>query len=532
MERLMRSEGLWHLVEQIFGYLDYKTVVECRKVSKLWHESLEWISLVKILLQIGDKLAEYHRSVIKDPEEKVLAIISGWKNGVQKYERTASIENLRELKDSLQPSLVLDGKFCKHPIRNAVNNVELLKFLFGTSYRVEAFHLACEFGNVEAAKWILGCLKENCAGFDLNATYNLGKNRGKKRGQTAFHLACENSNSEIAELILDFMKENGGIDLNARERREMTPFHFACQSGNTKTVKLILDFAKENGGFDLNARDNTGMTPFRVGCYACKKTKTEITKLFLDFAKENGGIDLNARDNFRGWTPFHRSCSFDEKIAQLILDFSVENGGIDLNARDNRGETGFHLACQWIKHVKILLDFIKEKDVVIDLNIKDNEGTTAFNLACQYGNPKVVKFLLDFSKENGRIDLNTSDNLGRTAFHKACEYNAKHETVKLILDFAKENENDLIVLDSRDNEGRTPFLYACDNGCTDIATLILENWKEAGINIKAQDNEGNTALDILSSKDKTRWSKIISILEEEYSKMDSCEPAVKRHKKE
>ena len=214
-------------------------------------------------MQIGDKLAEYHRSVIKDPEEKVHAIISGWKNGVQKYEKTASIENLRELKDSLQPSLVLDGKFCKHPIRNAVNNVELLKFLFGTSYRVEAFHLACEFGNVEAAKWILGCLKENCAGFDLNATYNLGKNRGKKRGQTAFHLACENSNSEIAELILDFMKENGGIDLNARERREMTPFHFACQSGNTKTVQLILvkfydliakKKAPSNAGNDLSFR--------------------------------------------------------------------------------------------------------------------------------------------------------------------------------------------------------------------------------------------------------------------------------------
>ena len=78
----MGSEGLWHLVENIFGYLDNKTVVECRKVSKLWHESLEWISLVKFLLEFGDKLAKYHRSVLKDPEEKVLAIISGWKKEV------------------------------------------------------------------------------------------------------------------------------------------------------------------------------------------------------------------------------------------------------------------------------------------------------------------------------------------------------------------------------------------------------------------------------------------------------------------
>ena len=199
----MQSEGLWHLVEQIFGHLDYQTVLECRKVSKLWHESLEWISLVKFLSEFGDKLAEYHRFVEEYPEEKVLTIISGWKKGVQEYERTASIEDLRELKDSLEQSY---GIFWGHPIKNAVCiNAKLLKFLFGTSYRVEAFHLACESGNEEAAKWILDNSKGN-SGFDLNARNYCGR--------TAFELACEKDNAEIAKLILDFAKENDGIDLN------------------------------------------------------------------------------------------------------------------------------------------------------------------------------------------------------------------------------------------------------------------------------------------------------------------------------
>ena len=109
----MGSEGLWHLVEHIFGYLDYKTVVKCRKVSKLWHESLEWIALVKFLLEFGDALGEYHRYVKRDPEQKVLTIISEWKKGVQNYERTGSIEDLRELKDSLEQSMEVNGKFCK-----------------------------------------------------------------------------------------------------------------------------------------------------------------------------------------------------------------------------------------------------------------------------------------------------------------------------------------------------------------------------------------------------------------------------------
>ena len=63
----MRSEGLWHLCETIFGYLDHETVMECRKVSKLWNESLEWISLVKYFYEFSDKIAEYHRFVEKDP---------------------------------------------------------------------------------------------------------------------------------------------------------------------------------------------------------------------------------------------------------------------------------------------------------------------------------------------------------------------------------------------------------------------------------------------------------------------------------
>ena len=124
----MRSEGLWHLVENIFGYLDCKTVVKCRKVSKLWHESLEWISLVKFLLEFGDKLAKYHRSVLKDPEEKVLAIISGWKKGVQKYERTASIEDLRDLKNLFGKPLEDNMRSYFHfdPIKGYVTPIKMM----------------------------------------------------------------------------------------------------------------------------------------------------------------------------------------------------------------------------------------------------------------------------------------------------------------------------------------------------------------------------------------------------------------------
>ena len=60
----MESEGVWHIVENIFGNLDHDTLVNCRKVSKLWNESLEPVErsfLVKILQEYGVIIAKgYH----------------------------------------------------------------------------------------------------------------------------------------------------------------------------------------------------------------------------------------------------------------------------------------------------------------------------------------------------------------------------------------------------------------------------------------------------------------------------------------
>ena len=49
MELIMRNPGLFYIREQIFGYLNYETVENCRKVSELWNQSLEKIALVKLL---------------------------------------------------------------------------------------------------------------------------------------------------------------------------------------------------------------------------------------------------------------------------------------------------------------------------------------------------------------------------------------------------------------------------------------------------------------------------------------------------
>merc|ERR1712029_289621 len=54
---IMRSQGLCHIREQIFGYLSYENLKNC-KVSKLWKESLEKIALIKFLEEFGNRIVE------------------------------------------------------------------------------------------------------------------------------------------------------------------------------------------------------------------------------------------------------------------------------------------------------------------------------------------------------------------------------------------------------------------------------------------------------------------------------------------
>ena len=91
----LANQNLWHICEQIFGYLNYETVENCRKVSELWNVSLERIALITFLQEFGDRDVEY-------TNEKVSAIVAGWKKAAKEYGFQASLEDLQEIKGSLQ----------------------------------------------------------------------------------------------------------------------------------------------------------------------------------------------------------------------------------------------------------------------------------------------------------------------------------------------------------------------------------------------------------------------------------------------
>ena len=133
MELIMRNQGLWHIPEQIFGYLNYETVEICRKVSELWNESLEKMALVKFIQEFGD------RKVLRRDDTKMSTIIPEWKKAVKAYGAKSSIEDLQEIKDSLGKFLDETGKWKSAFLKPAhqaaeIGALKLLEFFL-------AFHM-------------------------------------------------------------------------------------------------------------------------------------------------------------------------------------------------------------------------------------------------------------------------------------------------------------------------------------------------------------------------------------------------------
>ena len=182
----MANENLWHIHELIFEDLDHETVENCRKVCKTLNESesLKIIlrnKLVKFIQDFGDKIVGYQY-----PEYGHIHI-PGWDKAVEKYGAQASIDDLQEIKDSLQKLVRDNGECREYPVHQAARSgdVKLMDLILKTSYDWNA----------------RGCL-----------------------GWTALHEACVYGKTEIVQLLITSSKDFN-IDLNARDDGGRTALH-------------------------------------------------------------------------------------------------------------------------------------------------------------------------------------------------------------------------------------------------------------------------------------------------------------------
>ena len=265
IEKLMQNPNMWHLCDQIFGYLDHKTIKTCRKVSEFWNKFFD----VKFIREFGNRYGIYHKKknygYIKI-KKKVSAIIPGLHQAVKKYGLQSSIEDLREVKDSLRKLLTRKGRCCSYPVHEVAKNgsVKLMELILNTSYDINhrditgnmyrtPFMYACINGRTETVQLMISASKD--CNIDLNCKSQLDH-------YTAFQWACKEGRTETVQLMISASKDFD-IDLNATDNWKKTGLYLACENYRTDTVRAILKNWKEFG-IDIKAEDRQGYNPLEV----------------------------------------------------------------------------------------------------------------------------------------------------------------------------------------------------------------------------------------------------------------------------
>ena len=379
---------IWHIRNQIFEHLDHETLEVCRQVSKVWRGSLEKLSLLKFLYEFGDKdyedyeQMEFSRDVYKGyeiKEVKLSSIIPAWKEVSKTYGVQASIEDLKEIKHSLQQLTTTNGNFCNDFIRKAAEAgaLKLMEFLLCTSSSPSIN----EFG----IHWD-----------------SFGIWDGVLRG------ACFEGQIEMVRLLIESSRKYG-LDLNADDGDGYTAFHLASTSGSPNQIevlRLMIESSKDYG-INLNAQtDDDGETNFHFVCQRSSSViKTKVVKLFIESSNAYD-IDLNLAD-MDGLTGFHLICiNGDNEVVKLMIESAIECG-IDFNVRDKYGATGFYYACQngQTETVRLLLENWQE--IGIDIKMRCHEGITPLqhvNHMINEGKTNLSKVKEMLEEEYSKID--------------------------------------------------------------------------------------------------------------------------------
>ena len=99
MEKIMTNPGLYLIRDKISGYLSHEDLESCCEVNPNWNRSLKRQSLIKYLLEFGNKHVESSKRV--EEWKKVHEVIPGWSKAVKKIGIKMSTDDLKEIKDSL-----------------------------------------------------------------------------------------------------------------------------------------------------------------------------------------------------------------------------------------------------------------------------------------------------------------------------------------------------------------------------------------------------------------------------------------------
>ena len=210
--------------------------------------------------------------------------------------------------------------------------------------------------------------------------------------------------------------------------------------------------------------------------------KAPLEEIKEYYTQNQSEINLVLQDD-DDYYPLHQVVLLkNDSYVQFIVD-NLPNKEKDINNVDSLGNSALHLAVTLKNNVDIINILINNG---ADINLKNSKSQTPLHLASGKNRLENIEILLSDPK----INYNPVDYQGFTPLIKACASQA-YDVVKA---FLRSNE---ININFQDKIGNMALHYLCEDEKFDIAIELIKK----GGDVKIQNNEGKTPLDLIKNDD-------------------------------
>ena len=402
MDSLVGNGGFQTIAIRIFGFLDPRSLGQCRLVSSEWRKLIDsqnfwWTPQVQ---DLKNKRVfpsyDVEEAREKQDAETIIEYYPHWKEVFEHYEMVPCI---RRTKNFLLHMRCYFRKnkikvcFVQCPLLDAVKsqNIDFLRNLrdspldfnapfrypfslrqntFKTHERLNPIHWACRYGNLEVLKFFI----HDCQEVDVNkrtpTKLMLVDKKHMYARLTPFLLACLFGKVKVAKYLLGIAEEFG-IDVKATDVLQNTALHMAVSSENIKMVKFVLNNLTALG-IDINASNRVGASAFHLACGGCDCTTEELKEyaisIGLNYAKLDTAKALSRDTAGEG----------KYKCLEHLVDVYDETSA---NATTIDGDTPLHYAVGSGDAIIVNRMLLNAPRLGIDIDIANDQGQTPADVA-------------------------------------------------------------------------------------------------------------------------------------------------------